>query len=129
MTLPHVLVIDDDRNSLEVLALLLEMGGVDYTLLQDPRQLEVALDSLPRLDLVFLDLEMPNIDGYQVFEFFQAQRQFQGLPIIACTVHLNEIQTARAMGFHSFLAKPLDSDLFPEHLACLLRGQAVWKAS
>jgi two-component system, cell cycle response regulator DivK len=129
MAPPHVLVIDDDRNSLEVLALLLELAEVAYTLLQDPRQLEAALDSLPRLDLVFLDLEMPNLDGYQVFEFFQSQRQFQGLPIVAYTVHLNEIQTAKAMGFHSFLAKPLDSDLFPEQLASLLRGQAVWKAS
>jgi hypothetical protein len=45
---------------------------------------------------------------------------------VAYTVHVSEINTVYQMGFHSFLGKPLDSDLFPDQLARILRGERVW---
>lgn len=123
----HALVIDDDAGNLAVLSELLNLAGVGYTTVQDPRRLPDILGTLTQVDVVFLDLELPHADGYQIFEFLKGEGGLADVPIVACTVHLNEINTVRQMGFHSFLPKPLDDDGFADDLAKILRGERVWK--
>jgi CheY-like chemotaxis protein len=74
---------------------------------------------------VFLDLEMPSLDGYQVFDFLRCQVGMT-VPIVACTVHISEAKTARNLGFDSFLAKPLNADIFPEQFRKIMSGERVW---
>lgn len=123
----HALIIDDDPSNIEVLAELLSIEGVAYTGILDPRVLDTDIPQLGQVDVVFLDLEMPKIDGYQVFEYLRTLAEMRNVPIVAYTVHVNEINTVRQMGFNGFLAKPLDDDQFPDQLARILRGESVWK--
>jgi two-component system cell cycle response regulator DivK len=123
----HALVIDDNPNNLEVLAELLSMVGIGSTLVQDVTQLNDALAALPQLDVVFLDLEMPQADGYEVLDVLRHEVGVD-VPIVACTVHLNEIHTAREQGFHSFLGKPLHPKRFPDQMRRILDGEHVWEA-
>jgi DNA-binding NarL/FixJ family response regulator len=53
--------------------------------------------------------------------------EVQNAPIIAYTVHLNEIANTRQLGFDGFLGKPLDVTRFPEQLARILRGEQLWE--
>ncbi len=122
----HALIVDDNANNMGVLGELLTLEGVQFTSLLDPKHLETTLQNISRLDVIFLDLEMPGIDGYEILQFLQEDDQLSTIPVVAYTVHVSEINTARQLGFHSFLGKPLDADKFPEQLACILSGEHVW---
>src|SRR5262245_34535616 len=63
----HALIIDDDPQNLEVLERLLSADGVAVTSVQDTGALEGTLSNLGHVDVVFLDLEMPKQDGYEIF--------------------------------------------------------------
>jgi CheY-like chemotaxis protein len=120
----HALVIDDNLQNLKVLSQLLAKQGVRCTEVSKPINLQSVLPTLGRVDVVFLDLEMPGIDGYGVKEMLRAE--MAGVPIIAYTVHVSEINVVQQLGFDGFLAKPLDSARFPEQLERILRGESVW---
>lgn len=124
MTTPHALIIEDDLASQEILAHLLREQGASVLALGDPRL--VRMDDLSGVRVIFLDLELPGLDGY---EFFDRLRHEMGcvVPVIAYSVNTNEMATARALGFNGFLAKPLDSTAFGRHFARILRGEAVWE--
>lgn len=125
----NALIIDDHANSMEVLEELLTFEGVQTTPLLNPTQLDTIFTELPKIDLVFLDLEMPGMDGYSVFEVLRTRAEFQTIPIVAYSVHTNQLNVARKMGFHSFLAKPLDADRFSDQLSQILRGEHVWSVA
>lgn len=121
----NALAIDDDANNLEVIGRLLQMAGISCTKSQTMQQVQAVLETSIQIDIVFLDLEMPHTDGYQTFQLL---RNALGLtvPIVACTVHLNEFLTVRELGFNGFIAKPLDRKHFETKVRQLLRGEQVW---
>jgi len=124
----HALIIDDDIKNLTVLQQMLSHQGITHTSVQDSTQVEIVLEDLDTVDIIFLDLEMPEIDGYQLFELFQQYPKLANTRIIACTVHTAELHTAQNMGFHSFISKPLNIHRFPEQVNNILDGIAVWDA-
>ena len=123
----HALIIDDDSFNLEVLGRLLAAEGAAYTTVQDPTHITATLNNLKQVDVVFLDLEMPKMDGYKAFQLLQSKLG-SGVPIIACTVHSNEIETARKLGFAGFLGKPLDKSRFASQFKRIKNNQPVWEA-
>jgi two-component system cell cycle response regulator DivK len=122
----HALIIDDNRNNIDVLTMFLEREGVSQTAVQNARQISKTLDQLDRVDVVFLDLEFPYGDGFQVLETVKAIPEFADVPVIAYTVHTSEIDEARRAGFDGFLGKPLDSRRFSGQLNRILNGIPVW---
>lgn len=124
----HAVIVDDRRDNADVLGELLSLEGASFTEVINPLKLDGVLKSLRRVDVIFLDLEMPEIDGYTVHQMLRANPRFQDVPVVAYTVHISEVNTAYQMGFHSFLGKPLDAEMFPEQFARILRGERVWAA-
>ena len=125
MSQRHALVIDDNRQNLMVLVQLLGREGMRCTEVNDPRKLGGLLPDLEPVDVVFLDLEMPGLDGYAVKD--QLRPRLGRTPIVAYTVHVSEINTVRDLGFDGFLGKPVDNVRFPDQLARILRGESVWE--
>lgn len=123
--MPHALIIDDNLQNVKVLAQLLAKQGVKCTEILSPTQIVDNPVQDEPIDVIFLDLEMPTIDGYQLKEMLRAY--LGDVPIIAYTVHVSEMNVARDMGFDGFLGKPLDTSKFPNQLARILRGEAVWE--
>ncbi|MCS7071600.1 MAG: response regulator [Anaerolinea sp.] len=119
------LIIDDNASNARVLAQLLAKAGLESIEINDPRKLDLAQFTSGSVDVVFLDLEMPNISGYELLG--QLRAALGAAPIIACTVHISEINVTRQLGFDGFLGKPLDHDRFPTQLANILSGQPVWE--
>jgi CheY-like chemotaxis protein len=124
----HALIIDDDRGNLGVLKELLTMEQITYTALADSTKVQEVLDQGEAIDVVILDLGMPNLNGYQVFNLIRQYPHMARVPIVACTVHTGEAQTARQTGFHSFLSKPLNIDQFGDQLQRILGGESIWQA-
>jgi CheY-like chemotaxis protein len=124
MTQPHALVIDDNPLNLQVLTQLLAKNGVTSTEVSKPENLETMLPTLEQVNVVFLDLEMPGLDGFAAKDLLRAQ--LGNTPIVAYTVHVSEMNTVQKAGFDGFLGKPIDSSRFPDQLSRILNGRGVW---
>lgn len=123
----HALIIEDNPYNAEVLASLLAAQNVGSTVVLDLSTIGDELSKLPQISLIFLDLEMPDATGYEVFEYLMSDPRASAVPIVAYTVHISEINAARKLGFHSFLGKPLNSTRFADQLKRILNNQAVWE--
>jgi CheY-like chemotaxis protein len=126
--MPHALIIDDDRSNLGVLKELLAMEQITYTALNESTKVDTILAEGGQIDVVILDLGMPNLNGYEVLEIIRTYPHMAHVPVVACTVHTGEAQNARLSGFHSFISKPLNIDQFSAQLARILNGESVWQA-
>ncbi len=125
MSQPHALVIDDNAQNRKVLVQLLAKQGVTSTEVPDSRTLSAALPSFGEVNVVFLDLEMPGLNGYDVKDMLRSD--LGDMPIVACTVHVSEINVVKKAGFDGFIGKPIDTSRFPEQLKRILSGVQVWE--
>ena len=96
-----------------------------------------GLDTIRRLkgfapvDAIILDLMLPRgMTGYKVFDLIRAQPAFAKVPIIAVSaVDPSEaIPLCIEKGFSGFIAKPLDTEAFPEQVAEVIAGKNIWTA-
>jgi len=101
----RVLIADDDPVVLVALAAVLESEGYDVDVAADGRQAVLhASAQLP--DLVLLDLNMPNVDGWTAFT--KLDHVCPLLPIIIITARPHQYQEAVRLGVDAFMEKPLD---------------------
>lgn len=121
----HALIIEDDAVNAEVLAFMLSANNVTSTIIQDPVRVRDIVPEIPAIDVVFLDLEMPGMNGYDVLQMLKDDLGVEA-PVVACTVHISQIDIARTKGFHSFLGKPLMAEQFSAQLSQILNGKSVW---
>ncbi len=126
-----ILVIEDNEDNLLVVQDLLTLAGVRRIVAQRTGAQAVATAvALPRIDLILLDLHLPNEDGYAILHQLRQYPHLQHVPVVAVTANVmsdNE-QRARAAGFKGFIGKPLDFDQFPQQIYRLLQGEEVWQA-
>ena len=125
----QALVIDDNVKNVNVLSRLLAAEGLTALQVTNPANLDTVLEEATDLKVIFLDLEMPGVDGYQVLNHLKADARFEAVPVVAYTVHVSEIKVAHQNGFDSFIGKPVDSDKFPGQLARILSGEGVWETA
>lgn len=121
----EAVVIDDNSANVEVLESMLSVHGGQVSTFKDPTKALAALASLTNTNVVFVDLDMPKISGFEMLNHLR--QGLPNVPIIAYTVHLSEIDVARKMGFDGFLGKPIDHDRFPALLRRILNRQPVWE--
>jgi two-component system cell cycle response regulator DivK len=123
----HALIIDDNQSNINVLGLLLQNEGMTYTEILHPTVIDEVVASGGPFGVVFLDLEFPTNNGFTIIERLRQMDALAGVPIVAYSVHISEIEVARRAGFNGFLGKPLDADLFADQLQRILRGESVWE--
>ncbi|MBX3063902.1 MAG: response regulator [Anaerolineae bacterium] len=125
MSAKHALVIDDNSTNVRILVQMLAKQGISSTEISKSVTLESVLPTLDQVDIVFLDLEMPGLDGFAAKELIRSH--LGDIPIVAYTVHISEMNSVQQRGFDGFLPKPLDNTRFPDQVARLLRGEGVWE--
>lgn len=104
----HVLVVDDSKVIREMLiACLRGQPGLTFTHAASGLEAIERL-SLESVDLMFLDLNMPDIGGIEVLEFVRGQERLKNLPTIVVTTRGDEVSrsTALAAGASRFITKP-----------------------
>lgn len=104
-----ILVVDDNAVNREVAKLLLERLGASATTVADGAAAVIAARQEP-FDLILLDIEMPEMDGYQVAQAIRDTALVNaGTPIVALTAHSGEHFRAlsRGAGMQGFITKPL----------------------
>ncbi|MFN8527146.1 MAG: response regulator [Anaerolineae bacterium] len=125
--LSHILFVDNDAASLVLYQEICLMIGIEARCFQKPLQLAAEVEKLPTIDAAIIDLEMPNLNGYEVLTLLRAMPRFYTIPIVACTVYSGEIDRAIQAGFDGFIMKPINIDRFPEQLMAILNDQAIWE--
>lgn len=116
-----ILLVDDDMRNVFALSHVLEEKGVHIIVARDGQESIARLNSTPGIDLVLMDIMMPNMDGYEAMRTLRKDPQHASLPIIALTAKAMKGDRNKCIeaGANDYLAKPVDV----EKLLSLLR---VW---
>lgn len=128
----RIMIVEDKVDNYATLARLLIFSGVipaHFDFKTTGRGVVQFADTLPRLDLILLDLELPGEDGYDVLSEIRRMSRFQNTLIVAVTGHtsVEDMRKAQRAGFDGFLGKPLGLARFPDQITKILRGQPVWE--
>ena len=106
--MPKVLVVDDNQENLETIARVLQVMGYE-TRTADSKNPAIQETLSWRPDFVFLDIHMPDADGFEVAQAIRDTDAGPDLKIIAITGDAIESVRQRALssGFDAFLTKPV----------------------
>ncbi|MCC8405508.1 PAS domain S-box protein [Paraburkholderia sp. MMS20-SJTN17] len=114
----RILLVDDNRDSADSLAMLLELKGHEVRIAYDGEQ---ALQIAPRFTphLAFIDLAMPKMDGYATLAAMRALPEMSRTMYAAMTgfSHASDLDRTRREGFHAHLVKPVEMAVLDALLA------------
>src|ERR1700722_8533722 len=114
-----IALVDDDKNILESVTMLLEQEGYQVRSFFDPTAALTALTATPP-DLAILDIKMPRMDG---LELLRRLRQGADLPVIFLTSKDEEIDELMGLnaGADDYIRKPFSQRLLLERVRAVLR--------
>ena len=110
---PKVLVIEDNEQNLYLITFLLNHNGYDVIQARDGlTAIQVAMETKP--DLILLDIQLPEMDGYTVASRFRSESAFADVPIIAVTSYamVGDRERSIEAGCTGYIEKPIDPDTF-----------------
>jgi two-component system chemotaxis response regulator CheY len=106
---PKILIVDDSPTIRKFITIALKVRGFDIVCAGDGME---ALELLPndKVDLVITDLNMPNIDGFNLISRIRANENYQSTPIIVMSnlSDAEDIERAMQLGANSYIIKPFD---------------------
>ena len=107
-----VLIVDDDLRNVFALTSVLEANGMDVIFAENGKDGIETLRANPDVDLVLMDIMMPEMDGYQTMEAVRQLAEFKQLPIISLTAKAmkGDREKSIASGASDYITKPVDTD-------------------
>jgi two-component system chemotaxis sensor kinase CheA len=117
----RVLIVDDDVRNVFSITSVLEDHGMDVSFAENGKDALRLLEENPQVDLVLMDVMMPEMDGYETTRRIREQEALKVIPIIALTAKAmkGDREKCIAAGASDYITKPVD----PEQLLSLMR---VW---
>jgi CheY-like chemotaxis protein len=107
-----VLIVDDDVRNVFALTSALEANGMDVVFAENGRAGIDTLQENPDVDLVLMDIMMPELDGYEAMRAIREMPEFAQLPIISLTAKAMKGDRDRSIesGASDYITKPVDTD-------------------
>lgn len=117
----RVLVVDDDIRNIFALTAVLERHSMQVFTAENGKDAISLLDSTPDIDIVLMDVMMPELDGYETTRLIRGNPKYKNLPIISLTAKamLGDREKSIESGASDYISKPVNT----EKLLSLLR---VW---
>ncbi len=111
--MPKVLLVDDNKNIIDLTEEMLSEidGALDIMKAPDgAAAVKIAAAEIP--DLIFMDINMPVMDGIRAVAVIRGNPRTKNIPVVALSteVSLKAPQHHTALGFNAFLAKPASSE-------------------
>ena len=117
---PRALIVDDNHDVADSFARVLQAMGCEATFVTDPF---IAVETAGRIkaEIVFLDLGMPGIDGYELARSLRSRYGWQGIQIVAVTGYGSKEDRVRTRmaGFDAHVVKPVSPELVESMLKTL----------
>lgn len=117
----RVLYIEDNEDNRKLVNRILRAAGIAVTLAPDGRSgLMQVENELP--DLILVDINLPEIDGYTIVRELRKKYDRKQLPILALTAHAlkDDQEKCIAAGCNGYIPKPIDVDTLPEQILSYL---------
>jgi len=123
-----VLVVEDNVSNFVLIARMLGYMGIHCEWKTSGYEVVEYADTLPRLDLILIDIRLPYEDGYGALKKIRNSPKLKGTKVVAVTAEasVEQLNKSRSSGFDGFIGKPLDPDRFPDQIRKILEGEAVW---
>ena len=127
----NILIVEDTVSNFVLMARMLEHVGITCEWKTSGYEVVEYADTLPRLDLILMDIRLPYEDGYQALRKIRASHSLKDIPVVAVTAYASEeqMEKSRTAGFDGFIGKPLDPDRFPDQVRQSLAGDQVWEVT
>jgi two-component system cell cycle response regulator DivK len=123
MTVPKVLYIEDNEFNRILVKRILSVEDIDVIEAPDGIiGLELALACLP--DLILMDINLPEVDGYELTAQFKKIRVLENIPIVALTANVMKGDKEKTLdaGCDGYIQKPIDVDRLPDQIRSFLKG-------
>jgi two-component system cell cycle response regulator DivK len=117
MAAPTILYIEDDFQNRVLVRRILEASGFSIIEAENGKVgLKIAQEFVP--DLILMDINLPEIDGYEVTSRLKQIDALAQVPIIAMTANVmkGDREKTLAAGCDGYIQKPIDVDLLPDHI-------------
>jgi signal transduction histidine kinase/DNA-binding response OmpR family regulator len=107
-----VLLVDDDMRNVFALATVLENKDMEVIIAENGKEALTKLEEEPDINLILMDIMMPEMDGYEAIQKIRQQPRFQKLPIIALTAKAMKSDKTKCIeaGANDYISKPVDTD-------------------
>ena len=114
----RALVIDDSRTTRKILTRMLNGMGFETFEAVNGRDGLDRLREMGTSDLVLVDWNMPEMDGFEFVRAVRAEREFDSVPLVMCTTNNDMESVAKALeaGATEFIMKPFTEDVIREKL-------------
>jgi len=124
-----VLVVEDNVANFVLIARMLGFMGVHCEWKTSGYEVVEYADTLPRLDLILMDIRLPYEDGYSALRKIRSSESLKNSLVVAVTAEASqeEMRRAKDAKFDGFIGKPLDPDRFPDQIRRILMGEPVWE--
>lgn len=116
-----ILFADDSKMMLEIAKIMLEKSG--YTVVTATNGKEaVDLAEKEKPDIIFLDAEMPEMDGWETCQYLKSKPETGNVPVIMCTGHESEEyrQKGSQLGASGYVTKPYNFELIKQKISELI---------
>ncbi len=109
--LPNILVVDDSPQDLEIMSLYLQDIAEVHTALSGKMAIDYAKQN--KMDVILLDVEMPNMDGFETLENLRKMEECINVPVILVTGMRDKetVMNSVIMGVDGYLLKPVNKDM------------------
>jgi CheY-like chemotaxis protein len=107
-----VLVVDDDVRNLFALTAVFERSNIEVITAESGREALEILNNDKRIDIVLMDIMMPEMDGYETIQIIRKEPRNKLLPIIAVTAKamIGDRQKCISSGASDYITKPVKTD-------------------
>jgi CheY-like chemotaxis protein len=107
-----ILIVDDDVRNVFALTSVLEANGMEVLFAENGKDGIELLRDNPDVDLVLMDIMMPEMDGYETMQAVRQMPEFKQLPIISLTAKAmkGDREKSIASGASDYITKPVDTD-------------------
>lgn len=112
-----ILYIEDNSDNRKLVRRVLEVEGYAVVEAKDAHQALQRLDTEPT-DLILMDINMPDMDGYTLTTRIRAMPKFANLPIVAVTANVMRGDRERSLdaGCDGYIQKPIDIDTLSQQI-------------
>jgi PAS domain S-box-containing protein len=106
----QILIVDDDIRNIYALAQIVEERGMTVLEAENGKEALEVLNQNPGIDLVLMDVMMPEMDGYETMEIIRKTPEISNMPIIVITAKAmkDDYHEALKHGANDYLSKPVD---------------------